>query len=780
MYFRIQTNKKFFMKALLCAGFVFAFANLFSQANFYQWSKQVGGSNSDGVVSMTSDTSGNTYTLGIVGGPTPVDLDPGPGVFNSPATFINLYLLKLDNMGNFMWAKTWDMPYGVGYSSVTLDKTGNIYIGGSAVSVIDFDPGPGVANLSNNRRAAYVLKLDQQGDFVWVKGFHKPSSASSSWFEPRCRDLTTDTLGNIYCLLNYTDTIDVNPGTAIQNYLPGSNSIGSSTVVKLDASGNFVWAGSSYSGSSNSMYDLKCIEVSPSGSNVFIAGDWWSTNSSASSELTYAVLNSTGAQTVSRQSSNTGFANVSAMDLASDGNLLIAGQFAGTVNFNSMGTFNQTTTGSYDVYLVKYSPFGSLLWIKTMGGTNADYCYGIDSDPDGNAYLTGNFTSTVMDCDPGTGVHNLNLIGGQDAYVMSLDASGTYRWAKSFGGSDNENPQRLNMDAGKNIYISGTFDGYCDFDPDAGTANLGSNGGNDAFVMKLTNCIYNAPDICLVTVDSMANNNMIYWDEDQYPLADSFIVYRYDALTTNFLRIGAVAKSNPDNFLIDTARTVGGPNGGDPQYSSYRYKLAIRGVCGDLGTMGLYHESIFIQQNFQNFNWNAYAIEGQPSPATGYQFLRDNTSSNNWQVLVNTGGLSTTDPNYASYPNGNWRVDALGFTCSSDGSSRLGNGPNQVMGAINTSRSNIKSPTSASGIKEIKQLPVTVYPNPASDRLMIDFPSMSEEMLIEVQNVLGETVYSQKSSQLKNTISCTGMGAGIYFVRVSSGKGSATRKITIQ
>jgi hypothetical protein len=754
----------------------------FSQANFYQWADQVGGINNDAVISVAADSVGNTYSYGYSSSTTAVDFDPGSGTFLGPVGSCK-FILKLNASGGLVWAKflvgTNDFLFG----RLQIDKTGNVYIIDrfrTFSSVVDFNPGAGTVNLSSSVGSAFILKLDNGGNYVWVKTFD-PVAAGSIY--PMGRDVDIDDAGNVYCLLRYTGTMDVNPGAATLTYGSGSpGSVSSSVVVKLDVSGNFVWATNqgTFQGSSTYSYDLNSIEVNAAG-NVFVAGDYSpSAGTAGSYELYFAMINSGGAMTAARSSDGTGgMASLLDMCMDKDGNLLLTGNFSGTVNFNSIGSYNYTSSGSVDVFIMKYSAFGAVIWIKTMGGTNhQDYGTGLASDSDANVYCTGYFQSSVFDADPGTGVHNLPLFASKDAFVVCLTSSGNFSWAKSFGGFENETPSGITLDTQRNVYIGGNFDGNCDFDPDAAVANLTTNGATDGFVLKLSNCIYNAPDICLVTVDSLADNNVIYWDKAMYPLADSFIVYRYDALSTNYLPIGSIAMSDPNNFLIDTARNVAGPNGGNPQYSSYKYKMAIRGACGDLGTLGLYHESIFIQQNSQNFSWNAYAIEGQSSPASGYQFLRDNNNTGTWQVLVNTGGLSTTDPNYASYPNGNWRVDALGFSCMS--TARL-NGSNQAMGAINTSRSNIKSPTSTIGIKGYTDvLKVNVYPVPADESITVEVKDISGTVTIVMENMLGQLVYKVASKEEKTIIWCAGMKPGVYSVIVRSAKSQTIRKVIVQ
>jgi len=267
------------------------------------------------------------------------------------------------------------------------------------------------------------------------------------------------------------------------------------------------------------------------------------------------------------------------------------------------------------------------------------------------------------------------------------------------------------------------------------------------------------PYICMITADSLALNNIIYWDKTLYTNADSFIVYRYDAFSTTYFKLGAVKKDSSQ--FTDIQRNIGGPNGGDPQYGNWQYKLAVRDTCGNISAKSPFHQSIFVQENFQNFSWNAYTIEsGQSNPTTGYSFQRDNLNTGSWHVLINTTGLSSTDPNYSTYTNGNWRVEALGFNCTP--TMRLGN--NSAQGAIVRSKSNITNNRTT----KVNQLAgggalISVYPNPSNGFFAIQ--SEKELGLVSIYNSLGEIIFNEKINSLQHQIDLSKQAPGIYFMQ---------------
>ncbi len=284
------------------------------------------------------------------------------------------------------------------------------------------------------------------------------------------------------------------------------------------------------------------------------------------------------------------------------------------------------------------------------------------------------------------------------------------------------------------------------------------------------------PYICMISTDSASNYqyNVIYWDKTLYNNVDSFIVYRYDVITSSYLYIGAVNKNSLSLFK-DTAFSIGGPNGGNPLYSSWQYKLAIRDTCGNIGVKGPYHQSMFVQESNATFSWNAYTIEsGQSNPLTGYSFLRDDNNTGSWHVLVNTSGTSATDPNYTSFPNGNWRIDALGFNCTPTFFHAVNNSTNSI--ANNKSHSNTTKPE-ATGINQLqvnKSL-LAIYPNPSNGNINISSSKNIDEL--KVTDVLGQLIYEAKPNTTNTSIVID--NAGIYFVTINAGKEISTKKIIV-
>jgi len=137
-------------------------------------------------------------------------------------------------------------------------------------------------------------------------------------------------------------------------------------------------------------------------------------------------------------------------------------------------------------YIIPLLAFTQTLdWAKRIGGLKTEAAYGIVIDKAGNIYTTGFFGGTV-DFDPGAGVSNLSALSDENIFIQKLDANGDFVWAKSMLGTLESRAYIMALDSAGDVYVTGYFKGTVDFDPNAGTTNITSNGENDLFVLKLS------------------------------------------------------------------------------------------------------------------------------------------------------------------------------------------------------------------------------------------------------------------------------------------------------
>lgn len=133
-------------------------------------------------------------------------------------------------------------------------------------------------------------------------------------------------------------------------------------------------------------------------------------------------------------------------------NVLITGYFSGEVGFSA---FILTCNGARDIFALKLSPNGNVVWAARGGGsstdTNSDIGRGIDTDESGNVYICGTFRDSFS-------WESMTLInnGNTDCFVLKLDNDGNIQWVNkaSSSGADIAYNIRVKNDL---YYVCGSF-----------------------------------------------------------------------------------------------------------------------------------------------------------------------------------------------------------------------------------------------------------------------------------------------------------------------------------
>lgn len=125
-------------------------------------------------------------------------------------------------------------------------------------------------------------------------------------------------------------------------------------------------------------------------------------------------------------------------------------------------------------------------WAHAFGGPQSDPPSDVGVDSEGNLYFVGGFSGTA-DFDPSINNYNLTAAGSLDIFIAKYSSEGTLLWAKSLGSGGSDTADNIIIGSNDEIYISGTFDGMVDFDPNGGVSALSSNGWQDCFLMRISN-----------------------------------------------------------------------------------------------------------------------------------------------------------------------------------------------------------------------------------------------------------------------------------------------------
>lgn len=120
-------------------------------------------------------------------------------------------------------------------------------------------------------------------------------------------------------------------------------------------------------------------------------------------------------------------------------------------------------------------------WADTWGNPDGNV-HPMDVDAFGLDLSVVGFFSGTVDFDPGPGedLHTSN--GGDDAFLVSFNYYGEFKWAVTWGGPENDRAYGL-VSWFENDAVVGYFNGTVDFDPGDGVTERTSNGGSDAFAV---------------------------------------------------------------------------------------------------------------------------------------------------------------------------------------------------------------------------------------------------------------------------------------------------------
>ncbi len=476
-------------------------------AQSLQWAKQYAGPSIVNGTDMAIDATGNVYTIGQFR--QTVDFDPSAANFSLTSNGeADIFITKLDPDGNFLWAKQIgaqffdDVP-----ANIVVDVNGNILVAGYFMGTIDLDPGAGELNVTTQGEAAFLLKLDSQGDLIWAKNWGGTQNSDGS----RVYNITSDGSGNIIIGGGFYGNSDLDPGAGTNNVT--ATFFEDAYISKLDANGDFLWAITFGGNQVGSRDYVQGIAVDSSG-NILASGPF-SGNIAVYNLMTgqnfYIKLDASGNLIWAKQTvSSSNVVGTKSLTFDATGNAYIVGRFGGTCDFDpGAGVFNLTSSGNFDIFILKLNTAGNFVWAAGFGSASSlDDGTSIALDNQGFLYTTG-FYAGPADFDPSAAEFILTPVGFADMFISKLDTEGNFVYASTFGGIPNgfNFGNALIADNAGNVYATGAFEATTDFDPSSNIFNLVSAGSSDAFVLKLNGATLGIAENKLHSIKGYPNPN---------------------------------------------------------------------------------------------------------------------------------------------------------------------------------------------------------------------------------------------------------------------------------
>ena len=291
------------------------------------------------------------------------------------------------------------------------------------------------------------------------------------------------------------------------------------TTTTIPVSTSYIFVNSWYP---NAPYTAAAIDID-SNKNVYVTGAYRGTNQTigsqqlpnyGSGDVFVYKLNDLGDLDWVKTYGNS--SDMSVYDIAVDqnGNSIITGYFIGAIDF---GTGTQTSTGGGSTFVLKLDTNGETEWVLTStSGLRFDYGYGVDTDSNGNIYVSGimntRTTNTVTSITFGSftiSSNNLPIL-----FYLKINSSGVVQWVKTLDWG--YQAASVFVDSQDNKYLSGrclgTGGGPNPYvDGDRGTATFSNVDGDDIATLSCTTAV-NFGEAFVIKLDS-SDNYVWHWND---------------------------------------------------------------------------------------------------------------------------------------------------------------------------------------------------------------------------------------------------------------------------
>ncbi|MEM7372119.1 MAG: SBBP repeat-containing protein [Bacteroidota bacterium] len=401
------------------------------------WTRSFGSSAQDYGRSLQLDSDGNVYVTGSFRGT--VDFDPSVDVWNlSSAGDEDIFVLKLDPYGNFLWAQSMGGSRRDAGMSMEVGTSGNLYLAGYFSDSMQYSSATGSQTLLSNRfEDGFLLKMSSSGEVIWAHALG--GAESNDW----AQGLSLDGAENVYVTGYFGRTADFDPSP--DSLVLIADAFTDIFICKFQADGQIEWA-----------------------------------RSLGGPALEFGL----------------------SIEADAVGNSYITGYFNSSLHCDSIHVLDPTlslnSAGAWDIFLVKLDANGIFRWTKSMGGISGEQGVSLALTSRQELYLAGYYYGEP-DMDPSSASVVLSSNGGADMYLSKLDTAGHLLWIESFGGPGDDAGNALAVDPLDNVYVAGHFSDTAAFEYAFAGTEFVSQGDKDIFLLKISTC---TPPIASISQNS--------------------------------------------------------------------------------------------------------------------------------------------------------------------------------------------------------------------------------------------------------------------------------------
>ncbi len=188
-------------------GYLDAFVCKLDSAGHLLWARSMGSLSDDEGRSIAVDAAGGVYTVGQYDYPTDFDPSPAPAdTFTLSGSFDDIFIQKLDADGHFQWARRFGELYSDKVYDVKVCPDGQLLVYGDVTGSPRYGTIASTDTITVNSTDPFLLRINaDNGNLIWAKNFGGPSLDLGSFMQ-------LDADGNIYTGGSFRGSADMDPG----------------------------------------------------------------------------------------------------------------------------------------------------------------------------------------------------------------------------------------------------------------------------------------------------------------------------------------------------------------------------------------------------------------------------------------------------------------------------------------------------------------------------------------------------------------------------------------